>query len=275
MSPFILIRGAGEMASAVAWRLHAANMARLCMLDLDEPLCVRRSVSFCTALETGRAVVEGVEAVAARNWTDAETAWAARRIAVFRTGDWERVRAPAPEVLIDAILAKRNIGTRIDAAPLVIALGPGFEAGRDCHMVIETNRGHNLGRVIVSGSAEPNTGLPGAIAGYAAERVLRAPACGRFEANRGIGDRVRAGEQVGTVAGQPVVSPLDGMLRGLIRTGTEVTAGLKIGDVDPRGQRQYCDTISDKARAIAGGVLEAVLRRLPPVAAQTGETPGE
>lgn len=263
------------MASAVAWRLHAANMVRLCMLDLDEPLCVRRSVSFCTALETGRAVVEGVDAVAARNWTDAETAWAARRIAVFRTGDWERVRAPAPEVLIDAILAKRNIGTRIDAAPLVIALGPGFEAGRDCHMVIETNRGHNLGRVIVSGSAEPNTGLPGAIAGYTAERVLRAPTCGRFEANRGIGDRVRAGEKVGTVAGQPVVSPLDGMLRGLIRTGTEVTAGLKIGDVDPRGQRQYCDTISDKARAIAGGVLEAVLRRLPPVAAQTGETPGE
>ncbi len=262
LSPCIVIRGAGEMASAVAWRLYMANLQRICMLDLDRPLCVRRQVSFCTALETDTALVEGVRAVAARSLDDIHRAWQARSIAVLGATAWAGLgaTAPAADVLIDAILAKRNLGTRKDAAPLVIALGPGFTAGEDCHLVIETNRGHDLGRVITSGCAEPNTGIPGEIAGHTGDRVLRAPAAGRFESRRAIGDTLRRGEIVGEVAGQPVIAALDGMLRGLIRPGTMVSAGLKLGDIDPRANREHCLTISDKARAIAGAVLEGVMR---------------
>ncbi len=262
LSPFILVKGAGEMASAVAWRLYMANMHRICMLDLDNPLCVRRRVSFCSAFESGSVVVEGVQGVAARGWGEVEAAWAARKIAVVRTTDWERMETRAPDVLIDAILAKRNLGTGKDQAGLVIALGPGFEAGKDCHLVIETNRGHNLGRIIASGGAEPNTHVPGAISGHTTARVLRAPAAGVFETARSIGDSVSRNDVVGHVAGEPVKAQLDGMLRGLIRPGTKVRAGLKLGDIDPRGKREYCDTISDKGRAIAGAVLEGVMRYL-------------
>ena len=260
VSPFILVKGAGEMASAVAWRLYMANMRRICMLDLDDPLCVRRQVSFCTALETGTAIVEGVRAVAARDRTEIEAAWEAHAIAVVRVSDRGSIDRPAPDVVIDAILAKRNLGTGKDEAQLVIALGPGFTAGADCHLVIETNRGHDLGRIITSGSAEPNTGIPGDIAGHTGERVLRAPVTGRFQSQHAIGDSVRRNDVVGQVAGHPVPARLDGMLRGLIRSGTAVTAGLKLGDIDPRGKREHCDTISDKARAIAGAVLEGVMR---------------
>ena len=230
------------------------------MLELDAPLCVRREVSFCRALESGDAVVEGVRARAARSRDEIERAWAEGDIAVVRVSDWPRIRDLDPEVVIDAILAKRNLGTRMDDARLVVALGPGFAAGRDCHIVVETNRGHNLGRLILSGSAEPNTGIPGDIAGKTDERVLRAPAAGTFETERRIGDRIRRHEVVGKVAGQPVTAMLDGILRGLIRPGTAVVSGLKVGDIDPRGRREYCDTISDKARAIAGATLEAVMR---------------
>jgi xanthine dehydrogenase accessory factor len=260
VSPVILVKGAGEMASAIAWRLYMAGLRRICMLDLANPLCVRRRVSFCTALESGAAAVEGVQARAARTRVEVETAWAANEIAVVRTDHWARIGGITPEVVIDAVLAKRNTGTRKDDARVVIALGPGFEAGRDCHLVIETNRGHNLGRIIVSGSAEPNTGVPGEIAGHTDERVLRAPAAGAFETGREIGDRVSRGEVIGHVAGHPVIARLDGILRGLIRPGTAVVRGLKLGDIDPRGRRDYCDTISDKARAIAGAALEGVMR---------------
>jgi xanthine dehydrogenase accessory factor len=260
LSPIVLVKGAGEMASGIAWRFHMAGLRRICMLDLAEPLCVRRTVSFCTALESGAAEVEGVRAVRARTRSEIESAWAEEAIAVVCTDDWAWGGGPAPEVVIDAILAKRNTGTRRADAPLVIALGPGFEAGVDCHLVVETNRGHHLGRLIERGAAEPNTGVPGAIAGYAAERVLRAPAEGTFRSERRIGDPVRKGDTVGTVGAEPVVAGIDGMLRGLIRSGTAVSRGLKVGDVDPRGRRDYCHTISDKARAIAGAALEGVLR---------------
>jgi xanthine dehydrogenase accessory factor len=262
VSPFIIVKGAGEMASAVAWRLYMANLRRICLLDLDQPLCVRRQVSFCTALESGAAVVEGVRAVAARDWSAIEEAWESQCIAVISTTGWARIVAavPAPDVAIDAILAKSNLGTRRDDARLVIALGPGFTAGVDCHLVIETNRGHDLGRIIARGSAEPNTGIPGDIAGHTDARVLRAPAAGRFDSQRVIGELVRRNDVVGQVAGHPVTARLDGMLRGLIRPGTSVSTGLKLGDIDPRSQRKYCCTISDKARAIAGAALEGVMR---------------
>jgi xanthine dehydrogenase accessory factor len=260
VSPFIVVKSAGEMASAIAWRLYMANMRRICMLDLDDPLCVRRQVSFCTALESGAAVVEGVRAVAARDRDEIEAAWKTQTIAVVRITDWGRIDDLAPDVVIDAILAKRNLGTSKDEARLVIALGPGFTAGADCHLVIETNRGHDLGRIITSGSAEPNTSIPGDIAGHTDERVLRAPAAGTFQSQRAIGDRVRRNDIVGHVAGHAVTARLDGMLRGLIRPGTAVTTGLKLGDIDPRGKREHCHTISDKARAIAGAALEGVMR---------------
>jgi xanthine dehydrogenase accessory factor len=217
-------------------------------------------VSFSPALEAGAAVVEGVGALAARGGADIETAWRQRKIAVMLARDWTTVTGLAPDILVDAILAKRNLGTGHHAAPLVIALGPGFEAGKDCHLVIETDRGHDLGRIIATGSAALNTGVPGNIAGYTAERVLRAPAGGVFETDRSIGDSVRQGEVVGRVGGYPVEARVDGVLRGLIRPGTDVPAGLKVGDIDPRGDPAYCTTISDKARAISGSVLECVMR---------------
>ena len=166
----------------------------------------------------------------------------------------------ACDLVVDAILAKRNLGTRMQEANLVIGLGPGFKAGNDVHLVIETNRGHNLGRIITAGPAEPNTGIPGAIGGFAEERVLRAPMDGKFTARRSIGDHIQADEIVGFVQETAVHAKIGGVIRGLIRSDTSVTNGLKIGDVDPRGQACYCYTISDKSRAIGGSVLEAVLR---------------
>lgn len=260
ISPFVLIKGAGEMASAVAWRLHRANIKRLCMLDLDRPLAVRRRVAFCPALELGFAEVEGVSARAAQDWPEIESAWAADEIPVIRATDWASMGELEPDVVIDSILAKRNTGTTIDQAPLVIALGPGFEAGRDCHLVIETDRGHDLGRIIEAGPSAPNTGIPGDIAGQTETRVLRAPRDGMFVSDHDIGDRVNQGDVVGTVGGHPVVARTGGVLRGLLASGTDVPAGLKLGDIDPRGRVEYCATISDKARAIAGSALECVLR---------------
>jgi xanthine dehydrogenase accessory factor len=260
LSPFILIKGAGEMASAVAWRLYMSNMRRICMLDLAQPLCVRRRVSFCVSLKEGEATVEGVSAQAVRNHRETEAAWKRNAIAVMLTGDWAGLEAQAPDVVVDAILAKRNTGTRIEDAPLVIALGPGFEAGVDCHLVVETNRGHDLGRLITRGCAAPNTHRPGDIGGYTNERVLRSPTAGLFVSPLEIGHRVHKGDVVGHVGEAPVTATIDGVLRGLIASHTEVRAGTKVGDVDPRGEVAHCDTISDKARAIAGAVLEGILR---------------
>lgn len=260
VSPIVLVRGAGEMASAIAWRLHRAQVTRIVMTELDHPLCVRRLVAFSTAIDDGHVAVEGVEAVAVRDRAGIDAAWRERRIAVVRLGDWARIDGLAPEIVIDAILAKFNTGTRLTDAPQVIALGPGFTAGIDCHLAIETNRGHDLGRIIERGATAPNTGVPGDIAGHTAARVFRAPADGMFESARRIGEVVTAGEELGRIDGQPVIAGLDGILRGLICPGTLVTAGLKLGDIDPRAKLAYCATISDKARAIAGAVLEGVLR---------------
>jgi xanthine dehydrogenase accessory factor len=255
-----VIKGAGEMASAVAWRLYMANFKKILMLETANPLAVRREVSFCEALYDGSQSVEGVNAIAAASIEAIHTAWEQGRIAVAADPQWRLLEQVRPQVVVDAILAKKNLGTWMMDAELVIGLGPGFNAANDVHMVIETNRGHDLGRIITAGSAEANTGVPGAIAGFTEERVLRAPAGGKFKTTRSIGDFVVADEIIGTVAGQTVSSRINGVLRGLIRSETTVTRGLKIGDVDPRGQKHYCYTISEKARAIGGSVLEAVLR---------------
>ena len=249
------------MASAVAWRLYMANIRRICMTELDAPLCVRRTVSFCTAVEEGSTQVEGVEARLAETFAEVKWTWREGRIAVVRHSQWHSIADLAPGIEIDAILAKRNLGTKITDASLVIALGPGFVAGRDCHFVIETNRGHHLGRIVTEGAAEPNTGVPGDIAGHTEARVLRSPGNGVFESNRRIGERIADGDIVGRVGETPVIAAIGGILRGLIRPSTQVSSGLKLGDIDPRGRPDFCHTISDKARAIAGAVLEGVMRR--------------
>jgi xanthine dehydrogenase accessory factor len=248
------------MASAVAWRLFTAHLHRIFMMEVERPLAVRREVSFCEAVYEGIKKVEDVEALKISDHAGIQDAWANKKIAVMVDPQWRALQKIRPDVVIDAILAKKNLGTHLAEAGLVIGLGPGFTAGKDVHMVIETNRGHNLGRIITTGCAQPNTGIPGSIGGQSIKRVLRAPAKGVFKALRSIGDSVKSGEEIGSIGKMEIRAQLDGVLRGLIRPGTLVTAGLKLGDIDPRAQRQFCYTISDKARAVSGSVLEAILR---------------
>jgi len=256
----IAIKGAGEMASAVAWRLYMANIRNIVMMETAMPLAVRREVAFCEAIHAGSKTVEGVEAVKAGTAEDIPRMWRLGKVAVIIDPEWQTLKRIKPDVVVDAILAKQNLGTRKDDARLVIGLGPGFVAGGDVHLVIETNRGHHLGRVISSGSAEPNTGIPAPVGGVAAARVLRAPAAGEFQSTRNIGEAVRQGEVIGRVGETEVVAGTDGVLRGRMRTPTWVPKGIKLGDIDPRGEAGFCYTISDKARAVAGSVLEAILR---------------
>ncbi len=260
---FVLVRGAGDLATGVIVRLSRAGFL-VVALETEHPSAIRRTVALAEAMYEGIAEVEGVRALRVDNAQEALAALAPGIVPLLADPACASVGALGPMALVDAILAKRNTGTSIGMAPIVVALGPGFEAGVDAHALVETNRGHDLGRVILHGAAEPDTGIPGVIAGYGAERVLRAPSDGVVEALCGIGDSRRAGEAVFAVRGSGravVVSPFDGVVRGLIRPGFEVTVGFKIADVDPRCRREHCYSISDKARAIAGGVLEAILAR--------------
>ena len=253
----VVIRGAGDLASGVALRLWRAGMD-VVLLDVEKPTAIRRTVAFSEAIVHG---VQRVEDVTARLATaeTAEETLAAGYIPVLVDPEGRSVPKLKPDALVDAILAKRNLGTEIRDAPVVIGVGPGFTAGVDCHAVVETMRGHTLGRVIHEGSAIPNTGIPGLIGGFAGERVLRAPATGLFHPLRDIGDAVTEGEILATVAGQPMTATLTGTLRGILPEGTEVFPGMKAGDIDPRCQRSHCFTASDKALAVGGGVLEAIL----------------
>lgn len=253
-----LIRGAGDLASGIALRLHRSGL-QVVMTELPGPLSIRRTVAFSEAVVNGEATVEGVRARRAETAAGAMEIVRSGEIAVLIDPALAESRKLHADVLVDAILAKRNIGTKADDAPVVIGVGPGFTAGEDCHAVVETMRGHTLGRAIYCGSALPNTNIPGLIGGYAGERVLRAPKDGAFRACRCIGDTVQEDEVVGYVDGAAVRSTLSGVLRGMIADDTRVSEGLKIGDVDPRGVREYCFTASDKALAIGGGVLEAIL----------------
>ncbi len=254
------IKGAGDMASAVAWRLYMANIRKIFMIEIPFPLAVRRGVCFCEAVHEGQKAIEGVQALKADGDEDIQRIWDNGKIAVIIDPEWKTIEKLRPDVLVDAILAKKNLGTKKSEAGLVIGLGPGFCAEDDVHLVIETKRGHYLGRIITSGKPIPDTGIPGNIEGYTIERLLRAPAEGVLEARLNIGDIVKSGEVIGNVGRVELKAGIDGVIRGLIRPGTKVTKNMKVGDIDPRGDKNYCDTISDKAMAIAGSVIEAVMR---------------
>jgi len=254
----ILIRGAGELASGVAHRLYSSHF-RICLTDIDQPQAVRREVSFCEAVYDGEKEVEGVIARLVTSPEKVTPVWQEGKMPLLVDPEAEIKNSLKPDVLVDAILAKKNLGTSIKDAPLVIGLGPGFTAAKDVHVVIETNRGHNLGRMLLTGEAEPNTGVPGEIAGFAADRVFRAPGAGKFLNVKRIGDFVQAGDVVATVNNEPVKALISGVVRGLLRDGTEVYQGMKAGDIDPRSKKENCYSISDKARAIGGGVLEAIM----------------
>jgi len=256
----VLVRGAGELASGVAHRLHHCHF-QVCLTEVERPVAVRRAVAFSEAVYDTEKEVDGVAARLVQSAGELPGVWEEGKLPLIIDPQAKIKQAIKPDILIDAIVAKKNLGTKITDAPLVIGLGPGFEAGKDVHMVIETNRGHNLGRVIMQGEAEPNTGIPGEIAGISASRVIRASRVGQFDAIKNIGDHVQEHEIVAFVDGTPVEALIGGVIRGLLRDGTMVHQGMKAGDIDPRGIRENCYTISDKARAIAGGVLEAILLR--------------
>lgn len=254
----VLIRGAGDLASGVALRLRHSGMD-VVMTEIEAPTTIRRTVAFSEAIRCGSCLVEDIPARLARDPGEAMRLLSQGVLPVMADPEGVCRGTLAPDALVDAIMAKRNLGTAISDAPMVIGVGPGFTAGVDCHAVVETMRGHTLGRVIYEGCALPNTDIPGLIGGYAGERVLRAPADGRFTATRRIGDPVEVGDTVGFVAGEAMRCTIGGVLRGLLADGVETRRGMKAGDVDPRGERDYCYLVSDKALAIGGGVLEAIL----------------
>ena len=285
----IICRGAGDLATGIIHRLHRAGH-RVIALETDYPAAIRRQVSFCEAVYDGSAAVEGVTARLIPALTDAETdtetahiaseKWSRSDIeAVLEAGEvpllidpeGESIELLKPDVVIDAIIAKKNLGTTINMAPLVIGVGPGFTAGNDVHLVIESMRGHNLARIITDGMAQPNTGVPGNIAGFTSERVIHAPAAGYIHDVRKIGDIVQKGDEIARIYPDkgsydnklseyvPVNATITGIIRGLIREGYYFKKGFKIADIDPReSELTNCFTISDKARSIAGSVLEAV-----------------
>ncbi len=255
----IAVKGAGEMASGVAVSLFQAGFRRILMLDKTPPLAVRRTVSFCQALADDWQSVEGVRAVRVVTSEDLAAAWDRDVIGVCDDPQWLWLQKLRPQVVVDAIIAKKNLGTSTADAALVIALGPGFVAGKDAHAVIETQRGHDLGRILYTGSARPDTGEPAPVMGHSRDRVLRAPCAGTVEALKDIGESVRAGDIVLRVDGRNVAAAIGGVLRGAITSGAVVPQGCKIGDIDPRDRREYCFTVSDKARALGGAVLTAVL----------------
>jgi xanthine dehydrogenase accessory factor len=256
----ILIRGAGEMATGVAHRLACCHF-KVCMTETPNPQAVRREVAFSEAVFDSEKEVEGITAKRIDSPDGISEVWRESKIPVLIDPEAKVKDFLKPDVLIDATLAKKNLGTKMTDAPLVIGLGPGFHAGKDVHLVIETNRGHNLGRIISNGEAAPNTGIPGEIGGYTEERVIRAPKDGKFNALRKIGDGVQVNGKVGIIENIAVRSRIAGVIRGLLRDGTDVWKGMKLGDVDPRGVKAHCTTISDKARTVSGGVLEAILDR--------------
>lgn len=263
----IVVRGGGDLATGTIHRLWSAGL-RVLVLEAEHPAAIRRQVSLCEAVYEGETTVEGLRAVRVESLEAAEAVWAENAVPVLVDPKGSCLKQARPAVLIDAIIAKKNLGTTREMAPLTIALGPGFVAGQDVDVVVETKRGHKLGRIIREGAAAPNSGVPGIIGGYGAERVIHAPEAGIFRNRHAIADLVTAGETISVIEMPdgntvPVTTQIDGILRGLLRDGYPVTRGFKVADVDPRrSELENCFLISDKARCIAGSVLELVAAEL-------------
>lgn len=254
----VVIRGAGDLATGIALRLRRAHI-RVVMTDIERPTAIRRTVCFSQAIVHGETTVEDITARRAETPEQALALLENGVIPVLADPEGACIPVLKPDAVVDAILAKKNLGTKIADAPVVIGVGPGFTAGQDCHAVVETMRGHYLGRVIHEGGAIPNTGIPGLIGGFAGERVLRAPADGVFHQMMDIGAQVKMGDIAATVNGEPMLCTLDGVLRGILADGTPVFKGMKAGDIDPRCKVEHCYMASDKALSVGGGVLEALL----------------
>ena len=252
------MKGAGDLATGVALRLHRAGYG-VVMTEIAEPTAIRRTVSISRAIKEGTAMVEDVLGVRAEDEKDALRIISEGNIAVLVDEKAACIKALSPVAVVDAILAKKNLGTSIDDAPIVVALGPGFTAGVDCHAAVETMRGHDLGRVYYEGSPHPDTKEPGSIDGFTFERVVHAQRTGTFHAVREIGSTVTAGETIALVDNMPVHAKIAGILRGILPDGIRVFQGMKCADVDPRCELRHCFTVSDKARSLGGAVLEAIL----------------
>ena len=265
MKNLVIVRGGGDLATGSIYKLKKSGFPVL-ILEVTNPSAIRRNVAFCEAVYRGTQTVEDMTCHLAESVEQAQRFLAEGKLTVLVDPVGESIRELKPLAVVDGILAKKNLGTNRDMAPITVALGPGFEAGVDVDAVIETKRGHNLGRVLWQGVAAPNTGVPGKIGGYDKERVIHSPAEGILRNVRKITDRVSRGETLAVVETEngeiPVKATLDGILRGLIRDGYPVKPGFKMADIDPRADElDNCFTISDKARCIAGGVLEAILQK--------------
>ncbi len=255
----IIVRGGGDIASGTIQKLHRSGF-KVLVLEIEMPSSIRRNVSFSEAVFDGETTIEGMKGVLVRTYDEILEAWDMGYIPVAVDRYGKLIETVKPIAVVDAILAKKNLGTTIDMAPITIALGPGFKAGIDVNVVVETMRGHSLGRLIFDGYALENTGVPGYICGYAKERVIYSSYEGKIKNIRQIGDIVKANETIALIDDLEVKAKIDGVLRGIIRDNTYVTKGLKIADVDPRyDEISNCNTISDKSRTIGGSVLEGIL----------------
>ena len=265
MKDLIIVRGGGDLATGTIYKLKKSGFPVL-ILEVSNPSAIRRNVAFCEAVYQGVQTVEDMTCYLAESLEQAQELLLEGKLVVLVDPAGESIGKLKPLAVVDAILAKKNLGTNRNMAPVTVALGPGFVAGVDVDAVIETKRGHNLGRVFWTGTAAPNTGIPGIIGGYGKERVIHCPAKGILRNVKNITDTVSKGEVIAVVETEngivPVEATLDGILRGLIRDGYPVNVGFKMADIDPRAEEyNNCFTISDKARCIAGGVLEAILQR--------------
>ncbi len=254
----VIVRGGGDLASGTIFRLHRSGFPVI-VTELEAPLLVRRMVSYGSAVYDGEITIEGITAKRAENIGEVRRLLDEGIVPVVVDADGSVFREMKPPVIVDARMAKVNLGTTIKDAPLVVGMGPGFTAGQDCHAVIETNRGHNLGRAIMNGPSEADTGEPGVVEGKTHSRVLRALKAGHVRPQATIGDTIEAGQVIATIDDQTITAAFKGVLRGLIHERVWCDVGMKIGDLDPRAKREACFTISDKSLAVGGGVLEAVL----------------
>ena len=254
----VLIKGAGDLATGIAYRLKKSGF-HIVMTEIHKPTTVRRTVAFSQAVFDNEIVIEGIKGVKVNNINEIYEEIREGNIPIIIDEKADIIKELRPDVVVDAIIAKKNLGTSIEDAAIVIGVGPGFEAKVDCHLVVETKRGHYLGKVIEEGSAIPNTGVPGNIGGYTKERIIRASSNGKIKPVVEIGDFVKKGDIVAYIDGIEVLAEIDGIVRGMLQEGIEVFKGMKSGDIDPRCEKDHCFTISDKARSIGGGVLEAIM----------------